>query len=148
MELASINLGNGGGEGGEDALVKGDSVGVVRLFNARVAQREAVEAVTSGEDGEAERRAMAMIAEGDWRNSPQAGDWVGIPVSRAFGIDRNERAGVGQIKAIVAEWLRSGKLVEISARTKARQVKVFVRVAGQAAASEQLVIIAADDLFG
>ena len=148
MELASVNLGNGGGVNDEDALIKGDSVGVVRLFNARVAQHEAVEAATGGADGDDERRALAAIEAGDWRGTPTAQNWVGIPIARAFGLDRDDKAGRGQVNAIIADWLRSGKLVEVSERTAARQMKTFMRTAAQAAAREQSVTIAADDLFG
>lgn len=138
MELASVNLKNGIGDDEIDKTLKGDSVGVVRLFNAPEARQAALETAVSG--GDAEEAALRAVRAYEWRDSPKASDWVGIPIAQALGIDRGARDGVKQIEAIIKAWLRSGKLAEENRKNKARQVKTYI------IAPEQIVM-KIDDLF-
>jgi AAA domain/Bifunctional DNA primase/polymerase, N-terminal len=126
MELASINLHNGIGDD-MDKVIKGDSVGVVRIFDMPAARDQALKVATQVEDGETrEQAALAAVRAYDWRDNVQANDWVGIPIAQAMGIDRGTKEGTKQVETIIKAWLKSGKLIEITKRTKARQAKVFV----------------------
>lgn len=52
-----------------------------------------------------------MDAErGDWRESPQASNWVGILIGEVCGIDPTDKAGKARIKGIIRQWLQSGIL--------------------------------------
>lgn len=140
MELASVNLNNGIGDD-MDKVIKGDSVGVVRLFDAPAARETALRVATGGDDAASrERAALAAVRAYEWRNSPKADDWVGIPIAQALGIDRGTKEGAKQVAAIIESWLKNGKLAEENRRNKARQVKVYI------VAPEQTVM-GLDDFF-
>lgn len=127
LELASVNLNNGLGEDEMDKIMKGDSIGVVRVFNMPSAREEALQkAVESDSGASREEAALEAVRAYEWRDSIKAADWVGVPIGQALGIDRTTREGAKQIERIVKEWLRAGKLVEVNRRNKARQVKTYV----------------------
>lgn len=129
FELIGVALGNGGGVAGEGggvdgaaALLRGDSVGVVRRF---VVDPHA-QAVAS-DDQEA---TLALIRAGDWRRDPRAGDaWVGAPIAQGLGLDLFNEEEKGQVKSIIAEWIKRGILQEVTRNDAQRRPRTFVIVA-------------------
>lgn len=131
MRLESIPLGNGGGDGA-DRFLRGDSVGVVTLW-----EREE----PCGEEGgaAAEADALARVRAGEWRRDMRAGDaWIGVPLAQAFRLDRDNPMERGKVKAMVDAWIKSGRLVEVSRRDERRHMKVYVEAPVQDNVSENL----------
>lgn len=126
LELASVNINNGVGEDEMDKVAKGDSVGAVRVFDARQAQADAVATVLG--DSERASSVFAAIRAQDWRLSDKAENWVGVPVAQSLGLDRSTKEGRAQIRGLVAEWIRRGDLIEENRLNKARQLKTYVVV--------------------
>jgi hypothetical protein len=75
--------------------------------------------------------AAAAIKAGAWRKDIQAKAWVGKPIAQALKLDldnKTDRAKVGQL---IKFWLGNGSLIEINAEDSSRQVRSFIRVAGE-----------------
>lgn len=47
---------------------------------------------------------------GDWRESSQASNWIGVLVGDVCGIDPEDRVGKAKIKGIVKQWISTGIL--------------------------------------
>ena len=75
-------------------------------------------------------RAAAAIRGGNCRKDPQAKAWVGRAVAQALNIDLDSKAGKAKVTQLIKFWLNSGSLVEIEAEDASRQMRKFVRVAG------------------
>lgn len=121
FELASIGLGNGAGEGLERVL-SGDSVGAVRKWVAP--ERSA--SLASDERGEV----LRLVREGEWRRDPRAGDaWVGQAVAQALHLDLYDDGDKAKVKAMIAEWIKSGVLKEVTKPDAQRKKRAFVEVA-------------------
>jgi hypothetical protein len=127
LELVSVRLENGNGEDEMDKIINGDSVGVVRVFDATGARQAAVAEAVGDHDSEA--AVMAAIRTQEWRLSDKAENWVGVPIAQTLGLDRTSKEGRAQIRALVSEWTKQGKLREENRLNRARQVKTFVVVA-------------------
>ena len=70
-----------------------------------------------------------MDAEaGDWRESAQAGNWIGILVGEVCGLDPTDKAQKARIKSIVRQWLSNGVLAldHVKDKRNGRQVPVVV----------------------
>ncbi len=126
LELASVNLNNGIGDDEMDKIMKGDSVGAVRVFDTKGATEEAIATVIG--DTNREEAVLSAIRAQEWRLSDKAENWVGVPVAQTLGIDRSTKEGRAQVRALVSEWIRQGKLVEENRLNKARQLKTYVVV--------------------
>jgi hypothetical protein len=121
LELASEGLGNGEGESAVERLMSGDSVGVVRQWKGL-----ADDAPDVAEGPEA--RALQMVGEGEWRVDIRARDaWVGEPIGIAFGLSRQDKDDVAQIKSIISAMLHRGKLEEYVGFDRNRQKRSYVR---------------------
>lgn len=136
MELVSVGLGNGAGKG-LDAVIDGDSVGVVVARSAEDMQREGasgvaevVGAVAGGTDGLLVALEAVRGGGGLYRRDIRAGDaWVGVPIARALRLDTSDKTDRGRINALIAAWLREGKLVEVTRPDAKRMLRTYVEVA-------------------
>lgn len=118
MELRSVPLGNGEGSG-VDAIISGDSVGVVAAYT--------VERAGVVVDGDEKGRALRIIAEGEWRRDVRAGDsWVGSAIAQAMQLDIDDAADKARIRQIVNEWVKSGVLREVSRKDAGRKLRTYV----------------------
>lgn len=73
---------------------------------------------------------MALaIQAGNWRDNPQAKDWVGRAVAKALGHDLDSRAGKAKVVQLIKYWISTGALVVVEDLTEKREKKKFVRVA-------------------
>lgn len=123
MELASVPLGNGGGDN-LDAVMQGDIIGVVSRFK----MPEAAASVSSDEKS----AALELIKAGEWRKDIRAGDaWVGNPIAQAMQLDLSEETDKAHVKGIITAWIRDGVLKEVSRQDAKRMQKTFVEVANQ-----------------
>ena len=95
--MASVDLGNFDGE-------HSDSVGVVTCWTPP----DAFEGVTTDHL----RKVQAIVADGEFRESSQAGNWVGNAVATALGIssEKHAKADRARISNILKEWLANGAL--------------------------------------
>src|SRR5690606_21077763 len=92
LELVSVALGNGPGEG-VGALVRGDSVGVVTRFTP-----PAVADVPRDVRG----HALQLIREGEWRRDARAGDsWIGVPIAQAMRLDLDDPIDRARTKTVI-----------------------------------------------
>lgn len=138
MELVSVPLGNGGGDG-MDAVLDGDSVGVVVARSAAEMERqgasgaEVAAGLLGGATGEgATEQALRAIRQGGghYRKDIRAGDaWVGVPIAQALRLDASDKADRGKINALIAAWLRDGTLVEVTRPDSKRMLRTYVEAA-------------------
>lgn len=80
----------------------------------------------SGHDFDA---AAGEIRTGQWRADPQSSQWVGVPIGRALKINISDPMGRGQVKAIIAAWLKAGSLLVVEKPGPNRHVKKWIEVA-------------------
>lgn len=143
LELRSVGLGNGllsvdgsscamsGVEGGDgagalvDAAGRGDSVGVVTVYEvdrARVGAAEDEKAV-----------ALDKIRAGEWRKDIRSGDaWIGSPVAQALSLDLDDPADKARVRSLVASWIKDGTLFEVTRNDEKRRPRTYVEVSGVA----------------
>jgi hypothetical protein len=116
FKLASVDLGNC-----TEMYPEGDNVGVVTQWKPPNHTAD-----VTGRDFEL---AAAKIRTGDFKESPQAKNWVGVPVAKVLGVDLAEKTGKAKVKCVVDMWIRSGALIiEEQRDPKRRETKKFVRV--------------------
>ena len=139
MELKSVDLRNGVFDANGAILWPSDQVGVVKLSGLKGADVAATE-----EDEKAERQALRDLAGGEWRDDIRSrGDWAGVVVARAYGLDLDDLDERERVKALLKGLIRSGKLTtEIRKDATSRKQKVFVRTALQSVMEDS------SDLFG
>lgn len=71
-----------------------------------------------------------MDAEpGDWRESPQANNWIGILVGEVCEIDPTDKAGKARLKGIIRQWITNGILAvdHITDKRNGRQVPIIIK---------------------
>jgi len=74
------------------------------------------------------RKVQAAVAEGRWRENPQAKDWVGIAVARALGLDPTNRADKTKIAALLKTWIENGMFVVVEGLDAKREKRSFIEV--------------------
>lgn len=122
LKLESVGLGNGGGDGAEVAL-RGDSVGVVAVWEGGQPN-----GVSGGSDMEAV--ALERIRAGEWRKDIRSGDaWIGVPIAQAYNLDIDDPDDKGRVRALLKDMLKRGVLVAISRRDSARHTREYVECA-------------------
>lgn len=94
FHFVSVSLGNG-----DDG---GDSVGVVEPWR----WPSPLEDVTVPHLQEVQRR----VADGSWRENPQAKGWVGHLIAEVLEVDLAKGAGKAKVKGLLKAWLKSGAL--------------------------------------
>lgn len=120
--LKSEPLGNGSGAG-VDALMTGDSIGVV----VRAGLEDMPDAQAAPDQVE---DALCRIAAADWRADVRAGDaWVGHPVAQAFGLDATDKANRARINGVLQRMLKGSRITHESGKDRNRHTRIFVRVA-------------------
>ena len=97
--LASVELGNGGMEGG-------DSIGVVEAWKP-------VDP-TAGLPADALDRVLALIAGGEWLAHVQADAWAGIAIAEVLGLDVDDKAQRARVASILRRWIKEKVLIEVS----------------------------------
>ena len=147
MELVSVGLGNGVGDG-LDRIVDGDSVGVVVARTSAEMEREgageggSIDGSDISRDGAtgvgasdaslARSAALEAVRAGGglYRRDIRAGDaWVGVPIARALRLDISDKADRGRVNATIAAWLRSGLLIEVTRPDAKRMLRTYVDAA-------------------
>jgi len=117
FRLASVPLGNG--PRGAD----GDYIGVVTSW----AWPDAFEDVTVADL----RKVQRIIAQGRWRESVQAKDWVGKAVAQALDLDTDNKAHRSKITTLLKTWIKNGALLVVDERDERREIRSYV-VVGEA----------------
>jgi len=117
-KLASVGLGNGTPDAPEDW------VGVVTrwekpdpLANVSVADL---------------RAAQKAVSAGRWRESIQAGNWVGKPIAKALKLDPDNPAHKDKVKGLLKVWIGTGMFVVVEGKDEKRNVRSFVEVGERA----------------
>lgn len=101
-------------------LANGDSVGVACSWTPP----DLFEGVT----GRHLYNVQKAISEGDWRESPQANEWVGIAVAGALMLDHNDEKDKKKIARMVKVWLKEGALELIEKEDRKRMMRKYVIV--------------------
>ena len=144
--LESVGLGNGPGVDVLDRMLNGDSVGVVRLFDAgQAAEKEAHNLLGRGtETGVSREEALLQeLASGDWRWSAKGGEsWAGYPVARHFDLDAETTDGRAHAKKLLDTLRKDGRIRLVNGRSASRNKCELVEVVRQDVQNE------ASDLFG
>lgn len=135
MQIISVGLGNGEGDA-MDGFLKGDQVGVAKLYGARESRAKAL-ATTVTPDRE--ERALAQIAKLEWRKDTRASNWAGVPIAQAMGYDLTTDEGKSSAKSVLKMWLDQGKLAEENRPDRYRNTRTYVVLGSRTSA---------DDLFG
>ena len=126
LELASVNLENGGGDDWLDQMINGDSVGVVRQFDMPAAASAALASIGGAEALSCEEKAMETLADGSWRKDSRAGDgWAGAAIMHAYGLDGDEH-GKEQANSMLTAWLKNGKVRIVSKKDKNYKPRDYV----------------------
>jgi hypothetical protein len=115
FKLASVDLGNG------PLGIAGDSIGVTTTWT----WPDPLAGVT-GHDFD---RAAALIRGGQWREHPQAAQWVGKAVAEALDIDCSDKAGKTKVLGIVRSWINAGSLLVVEREDGTRHRVKWVEVA-------------------
>jgi hypothetical protein len=111
-KLVSINLGNG-----PDG---GDSVGIVTKWE----WPDHLAGITASDFDK-----VAAVIRGDkWRQSPQAGKWVGKAVAQALNLNVANQGDKAKIVAMLKFWLGAGSLVEVEGKDEKREIRKFIEV--------------------
>lgn len=132
MQLVSVGLGNGRGDGME-AVLNGDSVGVVALFDGA-----AQAAATAGHEGDmravlAELKAGASGGEGGgWRLDARSPDWAGHAVAAALALDMSAPESKTKATSILQAMKVAGLISFVWKLDAKRRRKQFVEVVGGA----------------
>lgn len=114
FQVTSIDLGNG------SDFEPADNVGAVRTWNwpdpfEGIDARD-LYAVQKAVDG------------GQWRESPQAKDWVGKAIASVLDLNLDDKAAKQKIKALLATWIKTGALVKVSRPDEHRKDRDWVEV--------------------
>jgi hypothetical protein len=73
-------------------------------------------------------RVQSKIDGGQWRENPQASEWVGKPVADVLGLDLEQARNKAKVKGLLASWFKSGALDKVERPDENRKVKAFVQV--------------------
>jgi hypothetical protein len=123
FKMVSVNLGNGNpfAKGGnDDDTTGGDSVGVVTSWECPDLLADITE--------DDLRAAQAVVAEGRWRASSQATDWVGKAIARALSLDLDDSSHKAKVKRLIKEWIAAGWFFVVKENDGNRQTRPFVKV--------------------
>ena len=106
------------------ALPNGDNVGVATKW----AWPDAFDNVTVADL----RKAQAAIAEGRWRENPQAKDWVGIAIAKVLSLDPTNKGHKAKIIAMLKTWIANGMFVIVEGLDEQRRKRSFIEVGAPA----------------
>jgi len=75
------------------------------------------------------REAQRLIARGEWKESPQASDWAGVPVADVLSLDVSDKAAKAKVASVLRTWTKNGAFrVERRRCPKKREDKNFLVV--------------------
>lgn len=74
-------------------------------------------------------KVAAVIKGGEWRESVQSANWVGLAIAEALGLDADLPADKGRIKRLLKGYLKAGSLVVVERKDDKRNIRNFVEVA-------------------
>lgn len=111
-QLESVSLGNG--QGGVS-----DEVGVVKRWEPP--------SLSSSLPGNAEERVLSILEEGgQFRQSPQADDWLGNEIIDNFALDKNDPLTAVSVKRLLYQMEKAGKIRKAHTHSeKGRKVPVY-----------------------
>lgn len=113
FELVSVHLENGPNGG--------DSVGVATPWSPP----DPFDDVTTHHL----RAVQAKVADGDWKENPQAQNWVGQVVADVLDLDLSERQSKAKVSAVLKTWIKNGALRVVERQCPVRrEPKKFVAV--------------------
>lgn len=117
--IANVDLGN---EGYADDGIweKSDGVGAVHAWS----WPDAFDGVSADDLLAVQRR----VDEGQWRENPQASEWVGKAVADALELDLDDKADKQKVKSLLATWVKTGALVKVSGPDANRQERTWIAV--------------------
>jgi hypothetical protein len=114
FKLESVHLGNG-----KDGSA-GDNVGVAMPWqwpdafaNITVATLLAVQHKING---------------GQWREHPQADDWIGKAVAEVLELDLDRKQDRAKVTTLLKTWIKSGALKRVERKDESRRKRAFVEV--------------------
>lgn len=144
FRLIGVAAGNGEGDDME-ALLNGDQVGVVTLFDTGQEAKEMMEKVGSGDS---EKKIRAQVASRPQRADVRSSEWVGHAFAEALGLPIHGADEVAEhnrslVKSAIRDWFNRKLLREISRVDKDYKTRTYVELADYTAKIE-----ATDDLFG
>ena len=113
FHLKSVNLGNG-------PFGTGDAVGVTTPWEWPEM------AAATDEDF---RAAAKVIRAGRWRENSRSPEWVGNAIAQALDIQIDTKVGESRCKAILASWLKDGRLLVVDGLDSKSMSRKFVEVA-------------------
>ncbi|WP_084140378.1 AAA family ATPase [Brevundimonas nasdae] len=117
--IANVDLGN---EGYADDGVweKSDGVGAVHSWS----WPDAFDGVSAHDLLAVQRR----VDDGQWRENPQASEWVGKAVAEALELDLDDKVARQKVKSLIATWIKSGALVRSVTVDEHRKERPIVEV--------------------
>jgi hypothetical protein len=118
----SVHLGNGG----SDSSHPGDSVGVVTAWTLP----DPSEDVTPDDI----RGVQEAVEAGEWRENPQATNWVGHAIAEALELDLAEPSVKARVRELQRSWVKDGFLKLVRRKNAKREIKTFVEVGKKVAA--------------
>jgi hypothetical protein len=74
------------------------------------------------------RAVQTAVAGGEWRDSVQAKDWVGIAVGQALRLDASDKRDKARINAMLKIWKKSGALVVVKRTSQKGKDQPFIEV--------------------
>jgi hypothetical protein len=111
----SVHLGNGG-----SGTHPGDSMGVVTVWTLP----DPSEDVTPDDI----RCVQEAIEADEWRENPQATNWVGHAIAEALELDLSEPSVKARVKELQRSWVKDGFLKLVRRKNAKREIKTFVEV--------------------
>lgn len=73
-------------------------------------------------------KVQGLIADGEWRESPQSGSWAGHAVADVLGLNADNRTDKARIKSILREWIANGVLKVERRKDRNHEMRPFVIV--------------------
>jgi hypothetical protein len=111
----SVQLGNGG-----SGTHPGDSVGVVTAWTLP----DPSEDITPDDI----RGVQEAVEAGEWRENPQATNWVGHAIAEALELDLAEPSVKARVKELQRSWVKDGFLKLARRKNAKREIKTFIEV--------------------
>jgi len=68
------------------------------------------------------------IDSGQWRENPQANEWVGKAVADVLELDLDDKNDKQKVKGLLATWVKTGALVRVMMPDKTRQERPMIEV--------------------
>lgn len=72
------------------------------------------------------RRLQAILSSGEYRESPQAAQWAGLPVAALLALDADDKKVRKRIAALLKKWLAEGVLEIVEQEDSKRMKRKFI----------------------